>query len=139
MVAEKKSAVIKVVPLTNEGIIDTKALKKLISSKTKIMGFSGATIAELLVSSGTSEHLLILKINPRQVPRLPSDATEAARLRAERTDASFQNELAFLAEPGLVEALLSKGCRPVVKAFVWTVCRTKRSQMHWQMKRLTAS
>lgn len=40
IIAEKKSAIIKVIPLTDEGIIDTKALKSLISSKTKLISFA---------------------------------------------------------------------------------------------------
>ena len=40
MIAEKKSAIIKVVPLTKTGIIDTKALKSLISPKTKVVSFA---------------------------------------------------------------------------------------------------
>ena len=38
--AEKKSAVIKVVPLTKTGVIDVEALKSVISAKTKIMSFA---------------------------------------------------------------------------------------------------
>lgn len=40
IIAEKKSAMIKVVPLTKTGIIDTKALKSLISPKTKVVSFA---------------------------------------------------------------------------------------------------
>ncbi|XPF95402.1 SufS family cysteine desulfurase [Colwellia sp. RE-S-Sl-9] len=40
IIAEKKSAIIKVVPLTKTGIIDTKALKSLISPKTKVVSFA---------------------------------------------------------------------------------------------------
>ena len=40
LLAEKTSAVINVVPLTDDGFIDTKALKSLISPRTKIMSFT---------------------------------------------------------------------------------------------------
>jgi len=40
LIAEQKSAVIKVVPLTDEGTIDIQALKLLISPHTKIMSFA---------------------------------------------------------------------------------------------------
>jgi len=40
MLAQRKSATIKVVPLTHTGVIDTKALQQLFSAKTKIMSFA---------------------------------------------------------------------------------------------------
>jgi len=40
MLAQRKSAIIKVVPLTHTGVIDIKALQQLFSEKTKIMSFA---------------------------------------------------------------------------------------------------
>jgi len=74
------------------------------------MDFSGSTICELRCSlrEAPAAQLLVLKRTSKRLPALPADAPEAERLRAERTDFSYQNECAFIRAHA--EALAARGC-----------------------------
>eukprot|EP01062_Namystynia_karyoxenos_P062562 TRINITY_DN55467_c0_g1_i1.p1 TRINITY_DN55467_c0_g1~~TRINITY_DN55467_c0_g1_i1.p1 ORF type:complete len:437 (+),score=141.53 TRINITY_DN55467_c0_g1_i1:91-1311(+) len=85
--------------------------------ETRRMGFSSAEIVVLGVDcadpgpdgAGALSGQLVAKRNERMVPLLTPDASEGERLRAERTDQSFVNEVHFFNAFG--SAIAEHGCR----------------------------
>eukprot|EP00947_MAST-08B_sp_MAST-8B-sp1_P004978 g4978.t1 len=114
-------------------------------TSTKVMGFSGAVVLGLTVrgiekggEGKDEEERLVLKLNPPRLASLAADADAAARLRAQRTDDSFANEVAFLKSPGLADKLVTDiGCRIPRPVYVSNegdqgFCLLMESLSHWQ-------
>ncbi|CAJ1414572.1 unnamed protein product [Effrenium voratum] len=73
----------------------------------RTMGFSGATVSDVLCKGDGEERLLFLKVVAPEP--LADDASAAERQKWERNLQSYANELAFLSNPQIQEALARRG------------------------------